>query len=115
MATILKTYHAREDFNIMTKTGITRTLNYLESMDIVNVIWNSRYCRKYRYFNEDKNTRMDIIVFNNDNIVTFRINYLNIDHIQIIQKRYIDFRNMEEFRLAIMDIIQKHIIDCEYA
>lgn len=99
----------------MTKTGITRTLNYLEDFGIFRKIYDSGYCRKYRYIDKDKNVCMDIVVFCNSDIIDFRIKYMNIDYMGIIQKRYCDFRNMKEFRYFISDIIQKHIIDCEYA
>lgn len=101
----------------MTKTGIIKTLNRMQSNGILNKIYDSGYVRKYQFIDnrENSNTRMNIIVFNNDDVVTFRIKYQSVDLMQIIQKRYCDFRNMHHFKTTIMDIIQKYIIDCEYA
>ena len=95
----------------MTTKGIIRTLNYLSDFGIFKKIHDDGYCRKYRYIDEDKNTRMDAIVFRNDDIVTFKIKYIDADYMQIIQKRYIDYRTMKDFRFDIGNIIQEHIVD----
>ena len=95
----------------MTGKGIIRTLNYLSDFGIFKKIYNSGYCRKYRYIDKDRNTRMDAIVFRNDDIVTFKIKYMTADYMQIIQKRYIDYRTMKDFRFDIANIIQEHIVN----
>lgn len=95
----------------MTTKGIIRTLNYLSDFGIFKRIYDSGYCRKYRYVDKDKNTRMDAVVFRNDDIVTFKIKYIDADYMQIIQKRYIDYRTMKDFRFDIANIIQERIVD----
>ena len=95
----------------MKNNGIIRTLNYLSNFGIFRKIYDSGYCRKYRYIDKDRNTRMDAIVFRNDNIVTFKIKYMTADYMEIIQRRYIDYRTMKDFRFDIANIIQEHIVD----
>ena len=95
----------------MTGKGIIRTLNYLSDFSIFKKFHDDGYCRKYRYVDTDKNTIMDAIVFRNDDIVTFKIKYIGADYMEIIQRRYVDYQTMKDFRFDIANIIQEYIVD----